>query len=565
MDPTRPGAPDAPARSRVTARCQNAGMESYVTGGGLPTENELRERDRLAQLAGVFARHGMRGLGAWLGIGGFRGEDLASARPDAVVAMLCELGPVAVKFGQILATRSDLLAPDWVQALSTLQDRVPALPFDAIRILVEEAIGGPIDSLFACFDPEPLAAASIAQVHAATLLDGRRVIVKVRRPGIDRTVDADLRLLRRLARIAERHVPDIKRLKPDELLSHFAESLAREMDLSAEGRASDQIGGFVADLGVRTARFEWQLTGQQINVQERLEGTPATDMEAAQNKGTDLKRMARTYAQAVLRSIIFNGQFHADPHPGNVMFLDDGQLGFIDFGAVGTVLPRRREELVNLALAIATDDVPAVADILLIWAGDPPVDRRGLELALSRVIDSFSKAVLAQLELRSIFQQVFRLLQNFRLSLPPDLALVVRTLLTAEGFARRIDPGFDIGEALSPIARQIVAERLSPKGLKLEAKRLVAALGRAALSTPDIIRQLEKVARSGALPVSLDPRAMDQMRRSLRPEQSARAEILAGSLLISAAILAEPMPLLAGVSAAGAGGLLLLKWLRRRE
>ena len=219
------------------------------------------------------------------------------------------------------------------------------------------------------------------------MVDGRSVIVKIRRPGIGAIVDADLRLLRRFARTAVNRIPELARLKPDELLSQFAESLDREMDLSAEGRSSHSIGAFLAPLGVRTASFEWELSGRRVNVQQRLIGIPATDLERAREAEVDFQAVARTYAQAILRSIIFHGQFHADPHPGNVILLQDGSLGFIDFGAVGTLLPRRRDQLVQLALSIASDDVAGVADVLMIWAGDPEVDRARLEFALGELID----------------------------------------------------------------------------------------------------------------------------------------------------------------------------------
>ncbi|HEX4893377.1 MAG TPA: AarF/UbiB family protein [Hyphomicrobiaceae bacterium] len=495
-----------------------------------------------------------------MGIGASSDQELAKPRPETVVAIMRELGPVAVKFGQILAMRSDLLSPEWIRALSTLQDRVPALPFDQICPAIEAAIGGPIGEHFATFDPQPLAAASIAQVHAATLLTGEQVIVKVRRPGIERTVDADLRLLRRLARAAERRIPEVVRLKPDELLRYFAESLDREMDLSAEGRASDEIGTFLTPLGIRTARFEWQLTGRRVNVQERLAGIPATDLDAARARGLDLAALARTYAQAVLRMIIFNGQFHADPHPGNVILLDGPTLCFIDFGAVGTLLPRRREELVRLALAIAADDTAGVVDILMVWAGDPPVDRNRLELALSELIDQFKNVVLDQIDLTRIFNQVFALLREFQLSLPPDLALVLRTLLTAEGFVRRVDPSFDIGGELAPIARELVAERTSVTHLRKEARKLFAAFGRAAFSTPDLIGQLEKVARTGKLPISLDVRDVEKLRGSSENRRRPDPHLLPGALAISGAILAEPMPAAAAVILTLGGVLLLLNW-----
>lgn len=444
----------------------------------------LKERERFAQIAVLFGRHGLKGLAARLGLGSSREEPLEYARPEAVVALLRDIGPVAVKFGQILAMRSDLLEPEWIAALSKLQDKVPPLPFETVRPLIEEAIGGPIESYFRHFEPQAIAAASIAQVHAGTLLDGRDVIVKVRRPGIERIVDADLRLLRRLARIAERRIPEIARLKPDELLRYFAESLDREMDLGAEARASEAIGAFLKDLSVRTASFDWELSGRRVNIQERFRGIPASDVEAARRSDLDLTALASTYAQAVLRMIVINGHFHADPHPGNAFFLDDGTLGLIDFGAVGTLLPKRREELVRLGLAIASEDTAGVVDILMLWAGDPDVDRIRLEEALAELIDRFSNVLLEQIDLGDIFQRVFTLLREFHLALPPDLALVLRTLLTAEGFVRRIDPSFDITSELAPLARELMRERTSPSRLKGEAgktfTRAAASCARAA-------------------------------------------------------------------------------------
>lgn len=525
-------------------------------------DSNMRERDRFAQLLLLFGRHGLRGLAARLGIGATAAEELEIARPEAVVAVLRDVGPVGVKFGQILAMRSDLLEPEWIAALSTLQDRVPALPFEVVEPVIRETIGGPIEGVFASFEREALAAASIAQVHAATLLDGTQVIVKVRRPGIERIVDADLRLLRRLARAVERRMPEIARMKPDELLHYFAESLDREMDLSAEGRSSEAVGAFLSTLGIRTARFHWEISGRRMNVQERIVGIKATDLDAARAAGLDLVALARTYAQAILRMIIFNGQFHADPHPGNVFF-SEGSLAFIDFGAVGNLLPRRREELVRLALAVAAEDTAGVVDILLDWAGDPDVDRHRLELALAELIDRFRNVVLDQVDLAEIFELVFRLLREFQLALPPDLALVLRTLLTAEGFVRRIDPRFDIAAELAPLARELIAERASPKRLRAEGRKLLSAAGRAALSAPDMIGQIEKVARTGAIPITIAKPDLEKLGGNVRRASAGDPQIIPAALLISAAIVAQPYPVIAaGVASAAAA---ILAWQRAKR
>ena len=532
----------------------------------LPDDREplLNERERLAQILVLFGRHGVRGVAGLLGRGQGREEPVENVRPEAVVALMRDLGPVAVKFGQILAMRSDLLESEWTSALSTLQDRLPPLPFETLRPLVEEAIGGPLASAFVSFDEVALAAASIAQVHAATLIGGRKVIVKIRRPGIERLVDADLRILRRLARLAERRLPAVARLKPDELLRQLGENLAREMDLGAEARSSASIGAFLATLGVRTAAFEWELTGRRVNIQERLRGVPAGNLQAARSADVPLPAMAHSYAQAVLRMIVINGEFHADPHPGNVFFLEDGSLAFIDFGSVGTLRPQRREELVRLGLAVAVDDMASLVDVLMAWAGDPAVDRRALEHDIAEIIGPLRSVPLGQIDLAELFRPVFTVLRRHHLALPPDLVLVLRTLLTAESFVRRMDPSFHIASELWPLAAELIRERASPQRLKAEGLRLLGALGRAALSTPGLVGQLERFARTGTVPVSLPSGDLERLRSGRHGRRDGDPNVLPAALTVSAAILYSSEPRLAAVAAAAGLVLVVVNWLRRR-
>ncbi len=527
-------------------------------------EPPLNERERIAQILVLFGRHGIKGLAGRVGLGQGGEEPLENARPDAVVALMRDLGPVAVKFGQLLAMRSDLLEPEWTAALSTLQDRLPPLPFESLRRIVEEAVGAPLGSAFMAFDEVALAAASIAQVHAATLTDGREVIVKIRRPGIERQVDADLRILRRLARLAQRRVPTLARLRPDELLRHLGDNLAREMDLGAEARSSESIGAFLTTLGVSTAGFEWELTGRRVNIQERLRGVPASDLEAARRADVPLPAMAHSYAQAVLRMIVINGEFHADPHPGNVYFLEDGRLAFIDFGSVGSLRPQRREELVRLGLAVAVGDTAAVVDVLMAWAGDPAADRRGLETDIAELIARLRGVPLGQIDLAEIVRRAFTLLRQHQLALPPDLALVLRTLLTAESFVRRMDPSFHIASELGPLAAELMRERASPDRLKAEGVRLLGALARAALSTPGLVGQLERFARTGSVPISVASSDLEQLRSGRHGRRDGEPHLLPAALIIGAAILYSSEPRLAAAAAAAGFALVVLNWLRRR-
>ena len=261
--------------------------------------------------------------------------------------------------------------------------------------------------------------------------------------------------------------------------------------------------------------------------------------------------------------IVINGHFHADPHPGNVFFLKDGTLGLIDFGAVGTLLPRRREELVRLGLAIASEDAGGVADTLMLWAGDPDVDRVRLEEALAELIDLFSNTLLEQIDLADIFQRVFALLRNFHLALPPDLALVLRTLLTAEGFVRRLDPAFDIARELAPLARVLMRERTSPARLRGEAGKLLAALGRAALSTPSLVGQFEKVARTGVITVGIAPRDLERLRGGAR-SGGGSPQLYPAALAVSAAIVFSSAPMLAALLALTSMSMAIYEWRRPR-
>jgi ubiquinone biosynthesis protein len=277
-----------------------------------------------------------------------------------------------------------------------------------------------------------------------------------------------------------------------------------------------------------------------------------------------MAQVARTYAQAVLQMIVINGRFHADPHPGNILIKTDGTVIFIDFGAVGTLLPHRRDELVDLSLAIAGEDTATLARILLRWAGDPPVDREALARALAGLIDRFKASVLDQIDLGEVFSDVFRLLREFELSLPPDLALMLRTLLTAEGFVRRIDPRFDIGAELAPIARKLLRERVGFGELRDKARRTAALLGRAVLNAPELVSELEKIVRSGRLPISLDRRDLEFLVSGGRHRPLAGHHVISAALIIAAAILSEGQPTLAGACAFLSTAIIAVGWFRRK-
>jgi ubiquinone biosynthesis protein len=276
--------------------------------------------------------------------------ELARLEPPARVRRaLEEMGPTFIKLGQILATRMDLFSPEWIAEFEKLQDRAPSVPFAQIRQQLQVDLGAEQEEIFAAMDSEPLAAASIAQVHRARLRDGTDVIIKVRRPGIQPIVEADLRLLQRLAKIVEAESPEMSRFRPRDVVRQFTLSLRRELNLATECRNSERIARNFSDQSeIVIPKVYWTWTGERVNVQEAVNGIPGRDLKAVEQAGLDRKILARRGARAVLKMILEDGFFHADPHQGNIFYLPENRIAIIDFGMVGRLSADRRSQVVDL-------------------------------------------------------------------------------------------------------------------------------------------------------------------------------------------------------------------------
>ena len=523
-------------------------------------EKSIGNIARAAEIGQILVRHGAKNLAGALGIIPYPNGsiDPRELRPAAVVALLRDIGPVGIKLGQLLATRSDLFSEPWIAAFTTLHDQVSPVPFAAIEPVLASSWGEDWRADFAHFEEQPLASASIAQTYSATLRDGTDVIVKVRRPGTAARMEADVRLLIRLAAIAEARSPDIARYRPAEFLRTFGRNLAWEMDLAAEARACERIGGYLDTIGVKTPAIHWELTGLRVNVQERLYGTPASAL-GGRSDDPQVAGFAKRYANAVLRMIILNGEFHGDPHPGNVFLIGKQDVGFIDFGSVGTLTKARREEIVSLVMAIAAEETGEVANVLLEWAGNPNVDRGALASDLDQLIGEFRGTVLSGIEFSAIFSRVFDLLRDYQLVLPPDLAILLRTLLTAEGFVRSLAPDYHIAEETRPIMMELFAERFSFGNARASLKKVRRQIFGLSASLPDLLANAASIVRSGYVPVQLDPASVERLAAGRHEGQSIKGPV-AAAFIVSAALLVDQSWLLGGASLALAGLVLLRKW-----
>jgi ubiquinone biosynthesis protein len=484
----------------------------------IETLGAARDMGRLHQILGVLIRHGfgdsVRRLGladrlerAGHALKWGHAADLARLEPSVQVRLAIEeLGPTFVKLGQILAGRADLFGPEYIAEFEKLHSHVPAVPLEILRPQLREDLGGEPEDVFARFDPEPLAAASIAQVHRAQLKDGTEVVVKIRRPGITDTIEADLRLLARIATVAEAEIPSLKPYRPQQLVRELARSLKRELDLASECRNAERIATNLAPLPwIVVPKVHWQHTTERVNVQDFVGGVAGNDLAGLDHQGFDRNLLAQRGSQAVLKMIVQDGFFHADPHPGNVFYLAGNRIAFIDFGMVGRLSQRRRDELLNLLLGLVERNPQTVADVLLDWTGDEHgVNLAVLETEIEAFVDQYHGTPLAQLNLGQMLADVTTILREHHLGLPSDMALLIKAFITLEGMGRGLDPEFHMTTEALPLLRQVVRARYQPKVVANRAWQTLRRTLAVAEQLPNDVSRLLRNARRGRVHVGIE-------------------------------------------------------------
>lgn len=513
----------------------------------LETLDTARDLGRLNEIAGVLLRHGFGDAVRRLDLADRlqraghvlnweHAADLARIEPPVQVRLAMEeLGPTFVKLGQVLAGRADLFGPEWIAEFEKLHSHVPALPLDALRPQLLEDLGAEPEAVFARFEIEPLAAASIAQVHRAALADGTEVIVKIRRPGIETTIESDLRLLARLAAMADAQMPALRPYRPQQLVRELARSLKRELDLAAECHNAERMAKNLAALpDIVIPRVHWAYTKKRINVQDFIVGVAGSDLARLDAEGFDRTLLAKRGAHAVLKMIVEDGFFHADPHPGNVFYLPVNRVAFIDFGMVGRLSERRREELLQLLLGLVERQPQAVADVLMDWTGDD----HGLNLSLMETeieafVDQYHDTPLASLSLGGMLGDVTAILREHHLALPSDLALLIKAFISLEGMGRGLDPNFHMASEALPLLRQVVRARYQPNVMARRGWQTIRRALAVAEQLPHDMSKLLRTARRGRLNVGLElihlKRVGDQIDRA--------ANRMAVALVIAALII----------------------------
>ena len=492
---------------------------------------------------------------------------------------LQDLGPIFVKFGQILSTRRDLVPPDIAEELTHLQDRVAPFDGEQARAMVEQALGRGIAEAYASFDTVPLASASIAQVHAATLHDGREVVVKVLRPGIDKQIAADIALLKNVAGIVDRTHPSADKIRPREIVAEIENTLAAELDLQREaGNASLLRRNWIDSPDLYVPDVIWSHTAERAMTQERVRGIPSDDIGKLDEAGIDRKALAAKGVRVFYQQVFRDNFFHADAHAGNIWVdatrKQNPRFIALDFGIMGQLSSEDQYYLAETFMAIFNRDYRRIAE-LHVQAGWMPAHIRidELEAAARAVCEPYFTRPLSEISLAEVLVKLFRTAQRYELTLQPQLILLQKTLLNIEGVGRQLDPKIDIWAVAKPVLEKILVERYSPQRLAGEFRKRLPEMVTRAPEMPRLLHAWLQQQVEGRHELQMRSQDVRDIASSLNALQKRMvAAILGVGLLIVAAVLyalEAGGPQLLGVPVstwvAGVGGLwaLLAAWPRR--
>jgi ubiquinone biosynthesis protein len=467
----------------------------------------------------------------------------ALSRPSRLRAALEELGTTFIKIGQILSTRPDLLPPEYIAELQKLQDAVPAAPTALIIARIETELGAPVATLFEAFDPTPIASASIGQVHAVTLPGGIDAVVKVQRPGVRDRVQIDLEIAARIARLAEErlNVQERTGINLPALVDEFGWTLRNELDYIREAKNAEIFQrNFAATSFVYIPAICWEYTTAQIITMERLRGLRIDDVAGLAVAGYPPAQIAQQSAEIVMQEVFEDGFFHADLHPGNLFVLPGGVIGAIDFGMVGTIDENTRAQLLLLLVAIVGQDADRITDHLyrLGVVGSARTDRVQLRRDVQRLMAQYYGLTLAELDASLLVADLLALVRRHHLTLPADLALLMKMLLMIEGLGRTLDPAFNVLAVAQPYGKAAIGRLIAPKRVAGQARQAAIDMAWLSLELPGrldrLLRQLEQgklVVQSAAVEAEKETRIIQSIANRLA------FGILIGSFIIGLALV----------------------------
>jgi ubiquinone biosynthesis protein len=455
--------------------------------------------------------------------------------------VLEELGPTFIKFGQILSTRPDIMPVEFCCELESLQDKVPAFDFEKVADQVQRELKRPVDQLFTEFAREPIAAASLAQAHTARLKSGEKVIVKIQRPDIEKTIRTDLDILAEIARLAEKHIEESRIYNPVGLVNEFRQAILWELDFTREANNVVRFQAqFAGDPTVYIPKIYPELSSRLILTMERVEGIKINNREKIDQAGLNSKKLALNGANAFLKQIFDHGFFHADPHPGNLMALSGNRVAFIDFGMVGRIHYETKALLSDILVGVVDHDIDKIADrFMTMGVIDETADPKKFDRDIEDFLDRHFVAALKDLKIGQFLVDLLTVVANNRIKMPADLYLLSKAMVIIEGVGVELDPDFDMVKLVRPFVRKLVVRRRSPGTVFKELKKFLEILYDWALSFPKDLKIVFDKLKKGTLKVEFEHRGLEGLINELDrvSNRIAFSVIVAGIIIGSSLII----------------------------
>ena len=480
-------------------------------------------------------------------------------KPERARQVLEQLGPTYIKFGQILSVRQDLIPIKYANEFAKLQDSVTPFDFGDVSLLIHKELDETIEDLFLEFEREPIAAASIGQVHRAKLHDGTDVVVKVQRPGIKKVIETDIDIMYSLAEFAGEHIHDAKLYRPTEVVDEFSRSIHAELDYTQEARNADRFStNFKGDPHIYIPKVYWDFCSERVLTLEYIEGTKSSDFEKIEELGFNRYEIATYGAKAFMKQIYEDGFFHADMHPGNVIIMDDGKIALIDFGMVGHISDDMRNLLIDGLIASSKGDIEVLIEILRDFdAISEDVYLPALKADLEYLLDKYYGRSLKQLDASTMMVEMIGVLRKHQAKVPASFALLSKGMMTISGFGSLMVPDFNATILAEPYAKKLMTKRMRPKSIVSGAFKDVWNFARMAHKFPSQVTHILDSAEKGYLNVKFEHHGLDR----IVSEFDAASNRLSFSLIIAALIVGSSLiiqtgmePLLWGVPMLGVLG-----------